>query len=92
MLELGIIRLLISQTKSSSELETKEISKAIYMAPTKALCGERFIDWTKKFNPLGIKCMELTGDSEVSELRDIADAHIILTTPVCIITIFYIDN
>ncbi|KAI0310640.1 Sec63 Brl domain-containing protein, partial [Amylostereum chailletii] len=38
-------------------------SKCVYMAPTKALCSERFRDWVSKFESLGIKCCELTGDT-----------------------------
>jgi ATP-dependent DNA helicase HFM1/MER3 len=30
--------------------------KCVYMAPTKALCSERYRDWTGKFDALGIKC------------------------------------
>lgn len=52
------------------------------MAPIKALCTESFEDWTKKLGPLGLKCMELTADSEVEEYFELQDVHIILTTPV----------
>jgi ATP-dependent DNA helicase HFM1/MER3 len=39
------------------------------VAPIKALCSERYLDWNLKFGPLGIKCVELTGDSD-STLSD----------------------
>lgn len=45
--ELSIIRM----------LEASEYGKAVYLAPTKALCGERFKDWSARFAGIGIKCM-----------------------------------
>ena len=52
------------------------------MAPVKALCSERFEDWKQKFGPLGLKCMELTGDTEIDDYMELQDVHIVLTTPV----------
>ena len=39
----------------------------ISVAPIKALCSERYNDWKDKLEPLGLKCMELTGDTEVDD-------------------------
>ena len=36
--------------------KTGRAMKCVYMAPTKALCSERYHDWTTKFDALGIKC------------------------------------
>lgn len=47
--ELSIIRM----------LEASEYGKAVYLAPTKALCGERFKDWSAKFAGIGIKCTSI---------------------------------
>jgi ATP-dependent DNA helicase HFM1/MER3 len=55
--------------------------KVVYQAPTKALCSERQRDWTAKFTPLGLKCAELTGDSDASDVRNVQSANIIITTP-----------
>jgi ATP-dependent DNA helicase HFM1/MER3 len=55
--------------------------KVVYQAPTKALCSERQRDWDKKFTQLGLKCAELTGDSDASDLRNVQSANIIITTP-----------
>lgn len=55
--------------------------KIVYQAPTKALCSERQRDWQKKFGPLGLDCVELTGDSESVDLRNVQSANIIVTTP-----------
>ena len=48
----------------------------------KALCSERYLDWMEKFGPLGLKCQELTGDSEIDDYYQLRDCHIVLTTPV----------
>ncbi|KAI4620216.1 hypothetical protein J4E80_004742 [Alternaria sp. BMP 0032] len=55
--------------------------KVVYQAPTKALCAERQRDWEAKFNRLGLKCAELTGDSDLGDLRNVQSANIIITTP-----------
>ena len=56
-------------------------SKVVYLAPTKALCSERFHDWHKKFHSLGIVCSELTGDTEFGKTSGIQSSNIIVTTP-----------
>ena len=55
--------------------------KVVYQAPTKALCAERYRDWHKKFGPLDLECAELTGDTELGQLRSVQRARIIITTP-----------
>lgn len=55
--------------------------KIVYQAPTKALCSERQRDWHKKFSHLDLRCVELTGDSSISDLRNVQSANIIITTP-----------
>lgn len=55
------------------------------MAPIKALCSQRFDDWKEKFGPIGLNCKELTGDTVMDDLFEIQHAHIIMTTPVCVI-------
>ncbi|KAF8077800.1 Sec63 Brl domain-containing protein [Lyophyllum atratum] len=57
LFELAIIKMLTESRNTDGSL------KCVYMAPTKALCSERYRDWTAKFDPLGIKCAELTGDT-----------------------------
>lgn len=52
------------------------------MAPIKALCNERYEDWKSKFGSLGLKCMELTGDSVTEDYFELQDVQIIITTPV----------
>ncbi|KAH8896664.1 P-loop containing nucleoside triphosphate hydrolase protein, partial [Thozetella sp. PMI_491] len=55
--------------------------KVVYQAPTKALCAERARDWTNKFRHINLECAELTGDTAQTELRRVAQASIIVTTP-----------
>ncbi|KAL6143266.1 hypothetical protein ACLB2K_053961 [Fragaria x ananassa] len=53
----------------------------IYIAPSKALVQEKVRDWTQKFSSRGIVCLELTGDNESYNTRNLQEADIILTTP-----------
>ncbi|XP_043988990.1 probable ATP-dependent DNA helicase HFM1 isoform X1 [Gambusia affinis] len=75
LFELAIIRLLMETQEPWRDV------KAVYMAPIKALCSQCYDSWTKKFGPLGLTCKELTGDTEIDDLFEIHDSHIILTTP-----------
>ncbi|KAM7509150.1 hypothetical protein LguiA_019603 [Lonicera macranthoides] len=53
----------------------------IYIAPSKALVQEKLRDWNNKLGSWGINCLELTGDNESYNIRNIQEADIILTTP-----------
>ncbi|KAJ7112430.1 hypothetical protein C8R43DRAFT_1159023 [Mycena crocata] len=77
LFELAIIRMLRQAKESGQSV------KCVYMAPTKALCSERQRDWTSKFDALGIKCCELTGDTVTfgkGAWGDAKNATIIITT------------
>ncbi|TFK42447.1 hypothetical protein BDQ12DRAFT_732098 [Crucibulum laeve] len=77
LFELSIIRMLSHIRNTGKSL------KCVYMAPTKALCSERFKDWGAKFDPLNIKCCELTGDTVhfgTGVWGDAKKASIIITT------------
>ena len=73
IMELAICRLLSSCNQ--------EEFKIIYQAPTKSLCSERFNDWNEKFGALGLKCAELTGDTQQTQLKNVQNASVIITTP-----------
>ncbi|KAG0637603.1 ATP-dependent DNA helicase MER3 [Tuber brumale] len=73
ILELAICRLSVKMQPGSY--------KVVYQAPTKALCSERKQDWDKRFSVIGLKCTELTGDTQQSQLRNVKDGDIIVTTP-----------
>ncbi|KAL0430193.1 UNVERIFIED_CONTAM: DExH-box ATP-dependent RNA helicase DExH17 [Sesamum radiatum] len=47
----------------------------------KSTGAKKLRDWTKKLGPLGINCLELTGDNEYYSIKSIQDTDIILTTP-----------
>lgn len=55
--------------------------KIVYQAPIKALCAERQRDWQKKLSVLGLNCVELTGDTDRSDMDLVQKADIIITTP-----------
>ena len=58
--------------------------KMVYVAPSKALCEERYKDWSRRLSELqlGIEVAMITGDAEPGEaFRDLASAHFIVTTP-----------
>ena len=48
----------------------------------KALCSERYEDWKTSFGSLGLKCKELTGDTEMDDYFELQEVDIVLTTPV----------
>ncbi|XP_078037665.1 activating signal cointegrator 1 complex subunit obelus [Augochlora pura] len=55
--------------------------KVVYIAPLKALVRERMKDWKMRLEVLlGKKVVELTGDVSPN-IKDIADANVIVTTP-----------
>lgn len=65
--------------KQNVSLESKP--KAIYVAPIKALCTEKFNEWEERFCALGVNCVKITGDSDLSELHAVRTAQLIITTP-----------
>lgn len=73
IMELAICRLL--------NVLKDERFKVVYQAPTKSLCSERFRDWNTKFSNLNLKCSELTGDTDYTQLRSVQNSQIIITTP-----------
>ena len=75
--ELAIVRVLMQLgDRGASNV------KMVYVAPIKALCSEKCEEWRAKFGPLGLECIELTGDSEMEDFFELQKANIITTTPV----------
>ncbi|KAF2460578.1 Sec63 Brl domain-containing protein [Lineolata rhizophorae] len=62
-------------------LELAIYYKIVYQAPTKALCSERTKEWEAKFRNLDLTIAELTGDTDHTNLRQVATASILVTTP-----------
>lgn len=80
----GIFELAIIKVVMEAELKPvyQSVMKIVYLAPTKALCSERRLDWERKFGPLNIQCIELTSDmtSKVN-FKEIKRPSILLATP-----------
>ncbi|KAG0697011.1 DEAD-domain-containing protein [Suillus ampliporus] len=77
LFELSIIRMVTDPSG------TNQAAKCVYVAPTKALCTEKYKEWTSKFGSLGIQSCELTGDTVVfgkGVWGDAKNARIIVTT------------
>ena len=58
--------------------------KILYVAPSKALCEERYEDWSRRLTAMGIgiQCAMITGDAEPGDsFRELAAANVILATP-----------
>ncbi|EPQ25851.1 uncharacterized protein PFL1_06526 [Pseudozyma flocculosa PF-1] len=69
--ELAILRMLQSGPPES---------KAVYLAPTKALCSEKTQDWTRRFQHQDCPVVELTGDS-FAGLAAARKCRLIVSTP-----------
>ncbi|KAG8366674.1 hypothetical protein BUALT_Bualt17G0104100 [Buddleja alternifolia] len=82
LFELCIMRLLSKCiTADGNFTHLQGTRKTIYIAPSKALIQEKLRDWNQKLGPVGINCLELTGDNEYYSITSIQDADIVLTTP-----------
>ncbi|AQK53643.1 DExH-box ATP-dependent RNA helicase DExH17 [Zea mays] len=82
LFELCILRLLSRFLSPDWRFNlNKGTLKTIYIAPSKALVQEKLRDWNMKLGPLGINCLEMTGDGEFCNTKAIHDADLILTTP-----------
>lgn len=54
--------------------------KALYLAPLKALVGQRFADWKDKFGSLGITCAPMHSPYLVAHDMQAARLAVTLTT------------
>jgi ATP-dependent DNA helicase HFM1/MER3 len=74
--------LLQSSQTAGSIPNTKKI---VYISPSKALCDERYNDWSTRFIQVdpAIEVVVVTGDDNSSgnSFQNVASAHVILTTP-----------
>ena len=55
------------------------------MAPIKAICTEKQIEWKKKFGYLNISCVKISGDTDNEQEKDWAlfeNSNIVCITPV----------
>ena len=91
--EMAMARFITRGLVSSHHRGPKVLSparKMVYLAPSKALCEERYVDWKERLDQLHahIHVTLITGDSssssETSEsgcYSDLAKAHLVVTTP-----------
>ena len=68
---------------NTATFEIPNNKKILYIAPNKALCEERYDDWTRRLQSIypSIEIALVTGDSDSQSFRQIASSHLILTTP-----------
>lgn len=79
LFEMAIIKLLEARSHQSDDALLN--AKILYVAPTKALCNERYTDWFSKFQSLNCIVGLLTGDSPFVELDFIRKSDLIICTP-----------
>jgi superfamily II RNA helicase len=79
---------LLSQGATTCPNQSHVLSKArkiLYIAPSKALCEERYEDWSRRLQNLGfrIEVAMITGDTADpgSSFSDLTSAHLIIATP-----------
>ena len=73
LFELAILQLFMRPEKGGK--------KALYLAPTKALCREKLEEWNRRFQVLKIKIGLMTGDSQEDDIPMIQDNDLIIATP-----------
>ena len=76
------------KTSSSTSPIVSNARKIVYIAPSKALCEERYADWSRRLENmnLGLEVALITGQDVGSEegansFSDLVAAHLIVTTP-----------
>ncbi|XP_055335336.1 probable ATP-dependent DNA helicase HFM1 [Paramacrobiotus metropolitanus] len=84
--EMTIVKMLMNDrsqhTLNQSEEDSRptHFSKAVYLAPIKALCDERYMDWRARFGEIGLTVCKCTGDSDGDDFGEIQKAHLIVAT------------
>lgn len=58
----------------------KTDQKILYLAPTKALCNDKYLEW-QKFKKVNISIGILTSDTPMTEMDTIKNSNIIIATP-----------
>ncbi|KAJ8608527.1 hypothetical protein CTAYLR_005750 [Chrysophaeum taylorii] len=79
--EIAIMRMLAARGAANETAAAAARTKAVYIAPLKALARERLKDWRRKFGEkLGLSVLELTGDA-TPDARALREADVLVTTP-----------
>lgn len=58
----GVLDLAIGRLLSHRQ-PNGQMGKVVYVAPTRALCGERADDWSRRYSGLGLSCKAVTGET-----------------------------
>lgn len=80
LFEIAIVKLLAQRSQGQNHNDEQLNAKIIYMAPTVALCRERYSDWDKKYSHL-CKVGLLTGDTTSLEMDYVKRSTIVVCTP-----------
>ncbi|CAG9465162.1 unnamed protein product [Pedinophyceae sp. YPF-701] len=77
----GVLELALLRMADSGRFAQGQ--KGVYMAPTRALCGQQIRSWEKRLGAqgVGLKIFECTGESEFIDNHKLQQADIIVTTP-----------
>lgn len=83
LLEMAIVRELMKLAHFESPYTNLHV---LYLAPLKAIVEEKCTEWQTKFAPFGIKCFQLTGDTEFDDVNSMQNTNyrninIVLATP-----------
>jgi ATP-dependent DNA helicase HFM1/MER3 len=69
----------------SSQQVVSKARKILYVAPSKALCEERYEDWSSRLKAMniGVEVALITGDAADpgSSFSDLTSAHLVISTP-----------
>lgn len=81
--EFAVMKLIRDMRKEGSFQPGR--TKAVYIAPMRSLVAERKKDWQQRFRTLGLRVVELSGDSFEKEgaayMEKVHESDIIITTP-----------
>ena len=77
---LSILRALSKNYNEETDKFNLRRFKVVYIAPLKALVHEQLGEFQRRLGPLGIKVLELTGDTKVNR-REIDESQILIATP-----------
>jgi replicative superfamily II helicase len=82
VMELAMLRVFSKQISPQGSFQSKQGAvKIVYLAPMRALVQQKLQEWTERFGSvLGLKCLEVTGDSDPDPL-ELEQADILCSTP-----------
>lgn len=83
--EMAMARFITVDLQHCGKQRMSKNRKMVYIAPSRALCEERYQDWTTRLKALnvGIEVRMITGDADDPSAcyLNLSSAHLILTTP-----------